>query len=152
MKYKINQLLLIILMVVISDLKAQQSFDLPGVKVYNFTNFLPAPVQKISSDLLEHTSDNFEQHPEYGILPYNAQCEDCFEIIEKRTSNTRYFIKENSQGTKFYSQASMNDLHYKNEKGEIITIDPRLKPVSGKTGIYRADSKQDKGGNCGFHG
>ena len=92
---------------------------------------------------MEHTSDNFEQHPEYGILPYNAQCEDCFEIIEKRTSNTRYFIKENSQGTKFYSQASMNDLHYKNEKGEIITIDPRLKPVSGKTGIYRANQQPD---------
>ena len=47
----------------------------------------------------DSSSENFENHPEFGFLPFNAPCEDCFEVIEKRTSNTRYYLKENSKGT-----------------------------------------------------
>ncbi len=143
MKNNLIPFMVIFLCLFYTDITAQQSVGIPGVKVYNFTTFLPLPVQEISAEVLDQTSDNFENHPEFGFLPFDAPCKDCFEIIEKRTFNTRYYLKENSKGVKFYSQASMNDLHYKNHKGQTITIDPHLVPVSGKTGVYRANQQLD---------
>ncbi|MFI5173033.1 MAG: hypothetical protein ACHQFW_11620, partial [Chitinophagales bacterium] len=128
----------IIFFILSAQLNAQQTFNAPEIKSYNFTSFTPFAQKVISNDLAEHTIPKFITHPEYGILPFNAPCTECSEIIEKRTANTRYYIKNGTDGKKFYSQAAMSDLHYKNAKGEIITIDPRLFPDPANPGIYKA--------------
>ena len=110
--------------------------DVNGPKQYNFYNFNSVEQStNIINDI--YTSNNFRQHPEYQTLPYNAPCTDCFEILDKRTANSRYFLKSDNPN-KFYSQVAMGDLHYKDENGNLITIDPRLQPIEGKSGVYAA--------------
>ncbi len=77
-------------------------------------------------------SNKDTKHPESGILPYNAGCRDCYELIERRTQSERYFVKENSDGKKFYMQGAYGPLHYKDLNGRWITIDPRIKPDGEK--------------------
>ncbi len=68
------------------------------------------------------------QHPEKGILPFNAPCTDCIEELEKRSGNTREFFKKNSDGSKtIYKQQSLGNINFKDEKGYWRTIDPQLK-------------------------
>ena len=40
----------------------------------------------------------FKEHPEKGMLPFNAPCKSCTEEIEKRTGNTREFFALNDDG------------------------------------------------------
>ncbi|MFI5172880.1 MAG: hypothetical protein ACHQFW_10845, partial [Chitinophagales bacterium] len=122
---------------------SQQEVGIPTFKVYNFTSFLPAPAKNISQELIDQTDPKYRSNPEFGILPYDAPCKDCSEIIEKRTSNTRYYVKNGTNGKKFYSQASTGDLHFRNAKGEIITIDPNLIPDNSNPGIYTAFNQPD---------
>lgn len=72
--------------------------------------------------------ESFLKHPEYGKLPYNAPCENCFEQIEKRTETTRYFVERGSDGTKFFEQTSFGPLHVKDEQGFWVSITASLKP------------------------
>lgn len=139
MKNCLHSITFLLIYLSITSLTAQQRVGIFGAKIYNFTSFLPTPQRQINTTLQGQITD----HPEFGILPFDAPCKDCFEIIEKRTPNTRYYVKESSTGTKFYSQASMNDLHYQNDKAQIITIDPHLLPVPGKKGIYNAIQQLD---------
>ena len=117
----------------------QNQFAAPALKQVNYTSFTEDKVI-ISDDLKKLSSEKSKTHPEYGKLPFNAPCTDCFELIEKRTASTRYFVKENSNSGTFFSNASYSDLHYKNYKGEWISIDYRLKPTN-ETGIYRASQQ-----------
>lgn len=105
------------------------------VKQYNLSSFSKAE-KIISEELKKLTPEKFQQHPEFGLLPYNAQCQDCFELIQKRTEHERYFVKNGSNGTHFFAQKSLQPLHYKNEKQEWITIDWRLFPQGNN--IYKA--------------
>lgn len=99
------------------------------VKAYNFSSFTLN--EKKQNNVLQKVASQAEQqHPEWGILPYNAQCSDCFEQLEKRSLNERFFIKNGSNGNHFYVQKSYFPLHYKNQKNQWITIDSRLKPFS----------------------
>jgi hypothetical protein len=85
------------------------------VKQYNLSSF--SKTEKIISEELKNlTPKAQQQHPEFGILPYNAQCNDCVELLQKRTEHERYFVKNGSKGKHFYAQKSLQPLHYKNEK------------------------------------
>lgn len=117
----------------------QNEFAVPALKQLNYTSFTEDKVI-LSEDLNNLSSEKSKTHPEYGKLPFNAPCTDCFELIEKRTANTRYFVKENSNKGTFYSNSSWSDLHYKNINSEWITIDYRLKPTN-ETGVYRASQQ-----------
>ncbi|MBK6699588.1 MAG: hypothetical protein IPG55_06740 [Saprospiraceae bacterium] len=98
MKNFLSLLMFTFLTLLIIDLKAQKGVDVAGVKEYNFTTSLPTPVRQISANLLDQMDDKYKALPEFGLLPYDAPCKDCYEIIDKRTSNTRYYVKENSNG------------------------------------------------------
>lgn len=77
-----------------------------------------------------------KQHPEYGYLPYNAQCNECVELIDKRTMYTREFVDPKNPKHKF-NQSSYFPLHFwKDDKW--ITINPYLSPVSGQGEVYAA--------------
>lgn len=80
-----------------------------------------------------------KRHPEYGILPFNAQCSECVELIDKRTINTRFFI-DPYLASHTFSQTSYFPLHYRNSPADIWrTIDARLQPDSVHPGVYMAN-------------
>lgn len=78
----------------------------------------------------EHNSDKAIAHKEYGTLPFNAPCESCVEVLDKRTEDTRYFIENGSEGKQFHTQQAYGPLHYKGQDGNWYTLDYRLKPTS----------------------
>ncbi|MDB5282209.1 MAG: hypothetical protein JWO06_1284 [Bacteroidota bacterium] len=105
------------------------------LKKPDFTSF-PKDVKRNTEVLNQMSSNTAKQHPEYGVLPFNAQCSECVEMIDQRTQNTRQFIDaKNARRT--YSQSSYFPLHYKKTENDIWrTIDPRLQ--SQGNGIYIA--------------
>lgn len=69
----------------------------------------------------------FKEHPEKGMLPFNAPCKSCTEEIEKRTGNTREFFALNDDGSKtIYMQKSLGNMNFKDKDGFWRTKDPRV--------------------------
>ena len=107
-----------------------------GTKIFNFTSFTTD--KKVSSTLQDKlSSPKAKKHPEYGILPFNAQYKHCVELIDNRTEYTRFYIDPLHQGHTF-TQQSLYPLHYKDKEGQWRTIDYRLQPESGHSGVYVA--------------
>lgn len=107
-----------------------------GTKVFNFTSFTEA--KKTSAALQDkRSSPQARVHPEYGILPFNAQCNDCVELIDRRTMYSRFFIDPMREGHTF-SQQSYFPLHYPDRDSQWRTIDHRLRPEQGHPGVYTA--------------
>src|SRR4051812_47272018 len=78
-----------------------------------------------------------EQHPEYGILPFNSPCTSCIEEMEKRTANSREFYSNNSDGSKsIFIQKSPGNINIKDKDGFWRTKDPRL--VKESENLYAA--------------
>lgn len=116
------------------------SAQLMSVKQPNFTSF-KEDLKKSTKLLDKYESDAVKRHPEYGILPYNAQCSECVELIEQRTQTTRLFIDPKDE-KHTYSQSSFFPLHYKNRENDIWrTIDKRLRPDAHNPGIYVAKNQ-----------
>jgi len=97
-------------------------------KVYNFYNFTPDVKMDISKEPALFP-DSLRNHPEFGIVPFNAQCTNCYEEIGKRTRYTRFFVEPGTNGKHHYSQSSYFPLHYKNEEGFWVTLDHRMKEM-----------------------
>jgi|GEM_PF-6890255 len=77
------------------------------------------------------------QHPEKGILPFNAPCKDCTEEIEKRSANSREFFMLNGDGSKtIYKQQSLGNMNFKDADGFWRTKDPRV--VKENENVYAA--------------
>lgn len=81
-------------------------------------------------------------HPEFGILPYDAPCRYCVEVLEKRTADERYFVDINNHAV-FYIQKTLGPLHYR-KNGYWLSIDPRIRLKS--PGIYEASHQWDPTG------
>jgi len=109
-----------------------------NVKYYNTSNFTNTNIE-ITTELENLTPDEFKTHPEYGHLPYNTPCENCVELIHKRTENSRYFVTKGSEGTEFHSQTAYGALHYKDSNGDWISYDPRLFSIGN--GEYIANNQ-----------
>jgi len=107
-------------------------------KEYNFSTFSNDDAE-ITEELLKLTPADYHDHPEFGKLPYNAPCEDCFELIHERTDTTKMFVKNGSEGKHYFSQATYGLVHYE-ENGKKMTYDPRLRKKA--IGYYESD-KQD---------
>ncbi len=105
----------------------------------NFTGF-SSDEKNITSELLKNTPEEFQDHPEFGILPYRAGCDNCVELLQKRDFYSRYFIEPDNSGH-FYVQKSYSPLHYIDKSGRYRTVDPRLRPVAEKQGVYGAVSQ-----------
>lgn len=108
------------------------------VKVPNFKSFRK-DAKLLTPTLAKSSSAEAKQHPEYGIVPFNTQCNNCVELVDKRTVDSRLFIDANNSGH-FYSQKSYLPLHYKQSENDIWrTIDPRLHPDEANPGVYIAE-------------
>ena len=92
---------------------------------YNFSTFYKPNQASTHPYWKEFNGVDFQQHPEFGILPHDAPCENCVEDYSKRTSNERYFIDIQDTFV-FYQQTGYGDLNYWN--GQYwLSIDHRLK-------------------------
>ncbi|HEU4719444.1 MAG TPA: T9SS type A sorting domain-containing protein [Bacteroidia bacterium] len=91
----------------------------------------------VTDEMTHLTPSAYQANPDYGILPDNAPCTDCIELIQKRTLNSRYYIQNGTGGNVFYVQTSYGNFNYVDSAGWIRAIDPKLYPVGG--GIYKAD-------------
>ncbi len=129
---KINILSSALLIFFVGTLTAQMS-----EKKYNFSSFSERE-QLITEEMRELVPDSLHDHPEFGSIPYKAPCEDCFELIQKRTDSTKLFVKKDSQGKHYFSQATLGKVHYK-EDGFLMTYDPRLEKKSSN---YYESEKQ----------
>jgi gliding motility-associated-like protein len=88
--------------------------------------------KKVPEKLLSKYDSEFaKKHPEHGILPFNAPCTDCIELLEKRTPSTREFVGEWEGGKRLFTQQSLGEMNFPDEKGFLITKDPRLVRESG---------------------
>lgn len=106
-------------------------------KERNYTSF-DAPSRKIvSEEMALRTPDKLKANPDYGVLPYNVQCKDCYEVISERTATTRFYIKNGSNGKTIYSQAGASPINYQDANGNWRAIDPRMFPTD-KTNVYEA--------------
>lgn len=106
-------------------------------KQYNYTKFKDN-VPKITEEMYHLTPKEYHDHPEFGKVAYNAPCDNCFELIHKRTDSTKLYVEHNSNGTHFYSQAIYGLFHYEKE-GQLLTYDPRLSHKGNY--IYRSDNQ-----------
>jgi len=106
----------------------------------NFRTFTPITYD-ITAELKKLTPIQFQDHPEFGILPFNAPCQNCYELIHKRTDTTRIFVEKGSEGTQFYSQASYGAIHYKDDEGNYLTYDHRMREIIPGSKIYKANSQ-----------
>jgi gliding motility-associated-like protein len=79
----------------------------------------------------------FANHPEMGVIPWNAPCNDCYEVLAERTLSTRKFIRPD--GT-FIQERSYGRLHYLDAQGWLRTINHQLRPI-GESGHYEASSQ-----------
>lgn len=93
----------------------------------NIYSFSQEPSKYEGSEIFKHTPGNYWKHPEFGMKPFNAKCEDCFELLHKRTVDSRIFYKKGTGGTEFFSQKFYGAAHYEDISGQWKTIDPRIK-------------------------
>ena len=110
-------------------------FTLPATNTFGDWVSTTPVNRKVPAKLLEKYDSEFaKQHPEHGILPYNAPCIDCIELIEKRTPNTREFVSEpDGDGSRhIFMQKSVGDMNYRDENGFLRTVDPRIIQESEK--------------------
>jgi len=101
---------------------------------YNFSHFTSDDAVDMNAELKRLTPTEFHQHPEFGVMPYDPPCENCFELIHERQVSSRMFVKKETNGTHFFSQAIYGTFHY-HDNGWQRTYDPRLVPFSA--GIYK---------------
>lgn len=110
------------------------------VKKANFTSFRNDKKQ-VTEVLSQNSTATAKQHPEYGTLPFNTQCSECVELIDKRTLDSRQFMNPDYDG-QTYSQKSYFPLHYKKNENDIWrTIDFRLRPDAAQPDVYVANNQ-----------
>lgn len=93
----------------------------------------------ITNELLDNTPEAYYAHPDFGVLPINAP-DSVIELIQKRTLDSRYYIKNNTGGKTFYIQKAYGPINYQDANGNIRAIDYLLNPTLTK-GIYTADAQ-----------
>lgn len=98
-----------------------------------FTTF-----ESILDEEVKSFNSGFENHPEVGVLFANSPCDDCFEIIEKRTLDSKYFVKKGTQGSYVYQQTGLDPMHIKDANGDLKTIISTLSPDPNKPFQYSA--------------
>ncbi len=107
------------------------------VKKNNYSSFRQLH-KNITAALTAHTSPAMQHHPEFGILPYNSPCTDCYELLDKRTLNERFYIK--SDGS-FVNEKAYGAYNYRDANGFIRAVDPHIYPTEN-SGEYTASQQE----------
>ncbi len=118
------------------DATAQQQMQ---AATRNYKEFRRA-VSSLSADAAKQNAGLFTGHPEFGLLYPGAPCNDCYEILDKRTETTKTFTERSNGKGRIWVQSSTDPMHYKNERGQWLTIQPELTPLTEQPGIYTSVS------------
>ncbi len=100
----------------------------------NYTSFT-TPYKDNNSEVI-NANAGYEHHPELGLLFAETPCDNCYELIGKRTEISKTFIKEGTNGRDIMQQTSSAAMHYRDPKGNWRTIKSQLQPAT--QGIYAA--------------
>lgn len=108
---------------------SQEQLPQPGLtsKINNLSSFPRSEVKDLEDWKANNLIENYT-HPEFGLLPDNAPCENCIEVLDKRTIDERYFVSI-SDNKQFFKQKALGDLHQLVD-GKWQTIRHELHPVS----------------------
>lgn len=127
-------------LIIFTGVKGQDNYG--EVIDLNFYEFTADNKVESTTEFLQFNSGS-QLHPEYGINPHNTQCTECFEELNKRTVDSRYYIKKGTNGNIFYVQKSHGPIHYQNSKNEWLTLDYRLRDNSGIPGYFQAKHQKN---------
>jgi len=100
----------------------------------NYTFFTTPTIDK-SAEALQNNK-GFEDHPELGVLYAETPCDNCYELIGRRTEISKTFIKEGTGGKSIMQQTSNAAMHYRDMNGNWRTIHTQLAPAGN--GVYAA--------------
>ena len=106
-----------------------------GIK--NYKSF--SAIFKDKSSEVAKANAGYERHPELGLLFAEAPCDNCYELINKRTEISKTFIKKGTGGRDIMLQTSSAPMHYHDAEGNWKTIKSQLQP--GGKGIYSASEQ-----------
>jgi gliding motility-associated-like protein len=101
----------------------------------NYT-FFTSPYKDASSEATQR-NQGYERHPELGMLFAETPCDNCYELIGKRTEVSKTFIKEGSAGKDMMQQTATSPMHYKDAEGNWRTIKTQLER-DNSNGIFTA--------------
>jgi gliding motility-associated-like protein len=107
-------------------------------RVSNFNSFSESKIENLE----EWKSFNDQAHwsnPDFGILPEDAPCSNCVEILSKRKEDERFFVDLKDR-TIVYQQKSLGALHYL-ENNIWRRIDTRIRHIG--SGIYASTHQID---------
>lgn len=113
----------------------QGQYTLPTIVKQNYTSFSKDSFTQ-HPDLVKYNTQQHSNHPDFGRITAFTPCNECVELYDKRDANHREFIKMGTNANHIFSQTSAVPLHYKDEQGQYIAIDSRMRPLG--EGLYGA--------------
>ncbi|MFI5196776.1 MAG: hypothetical protein ACHQD8_06780, partial [Chitinophagales bacterium] len=105
----------------------------------NYKAFTPQ-YKNVSKEALI-ANKGYENHPELGMLFAETPCDNCYELIGKRTEISKTFIKEGTGGRDIMQQTSSASMHYRDAQGNWRTIKTKLRPDNDHRGVYAANEQ-----------
>ena len=105
----------------------------------NYTSFTN-PYKNTSAEAAAANA-GYENHPEAGMLFPGTPCNNCYELIGKRTETTKTFQKEGISedgGKDMMTQTSSMPMHYRDAAGNWRTITTTLQSDNAHKGVYAA--------------
>ena len=105
----------------------------------NYAWFTPQ-YKNVSNEALI-ANKGYENHPELGMLFAETPCDNCYELISKRTEISKTFIKEGTGGRDIMQQTSSAPMHYRDAQGNWKTIKTKLRPDNDRRGMYAANEQ-----------
>ncbi len=111
-------------------------------RVSNLTSVTPPEVKLITDELNSLTPIEARNNPDYGVLAETSPCTDCIELIQKRTENTRYYVKKGTNGSGFMLSKGYFPINYRDNNGFLRAINERLKPDPTQPKLYTAPSQK----------
>src|SRR5690606_19446114 len=100
----------------------------------NYNHFRQSVMLKDAEVIQQNTG--YERHPELGLLYAGTPCNDCYEVLDKRTETTKTFAELGTSGSHVWIQSSTDPMHYKNEQGQWLTVQPELAPLQGRNDVF----------------
>lgn len=114
---------------------AQSKGEQMTAGAHNFTSLSSPQLPNNIEFWREYNPDQYHDHPEFGILPENSPCDNCIELLHKRTINKRHFVAKNDTSN-FFIQKANGDLHQL-VNDRYVTINTDLKQI--ESGVFLSD-------------
>jgi gliding motility-associated-like protein len=135
----LRSVLTILVCVTVFNARAQERHAKPGMGEgkFNYTSFT-APVTDKSA-VVQNGNKGHEDDPEFGLLFKATPCDNCFEVIGKRTEFTKTFIDKDTL-SKVYTQTSTAPMHYRDGQGRWRSINRLLTPAGN--GVFSATAQE----------